>query len=122
VSDDRHVLIHPTYRHIDRPVHIAGLAIGQWLRLGLAAVIAWALTKVLPFSATYDVAVAVTVAGTPLAVSLAAGSAATGPVTIAARWLRWQCRPKLYAPNSDEAESCKAGPPTGQTNTCATTR
>ena len=96
MTDHEPTLIHPTYRHIDRPVHICGLTIGQWTRLAVACAVAWPLAEILPFTATYDAAVAITLTGTPLAISFAAGSAAEHPLAPARAWLRWRCRPKLY--------------------------
>jgi hypothetical protein len=68
-------LVHPTYRHLNRRVRIAGLPLAHWSALALAAGMTWCLAHILPFSATYDLSIALTVCGTPVAIAFAAGVA-----------------------------------------------
>lgn len=88
-------LVHPTYRHLDRRIRLAGLPLGQWVQLLAAAAAAYALAQVLPFGATYDLSVAVTIAGVPVAAALAAGTA-TNPLAVLAALARWRRLAKLY--------------------------
>lgn len=91
-------LLHPAYRHLDRTVRLAGLSLAQWTQLVAAGVVAWALARVLPFGATYDLSIAVTVAGVPVAAAFAAGSGQTSPLATVAAALRWRRRAAVYAP------------------------
>ncbi len=91
-------LIHPTYRHLDRRVRIAGLPLAHWVQLVFAGVVAYALAHVLPFGPTYDLSVAVTVAGVPVAATLAAGTG-QHPLSFAAALIRWRLRARAYAPS-----------------------
>lgn len=84
-------LVHPTYRHLERPVRISGLTLRQWGLLVGAGAVAYVLAQLLPFSGTYDLSVAVTVVGVPVAVMLAsadAGVSLPGYLRDAARWRR----------------------------------
>src|SRR3712207_4907839 len=58
-------LIHPTYRHLARPIRLAGLTITQWTLLATAVAAAWVTAALLPFSTTYNLSLAVTRFGTP---------------------------------------------------------
>jgi len=100
MTNDPQSLIHPTYRHLARPIHLAGLTLAQWAQLVAAGAAAWLLTRVLPFGATYDLSVAVTIAGMPLAASLAAGTGSTHPLAYARALLTWRRRASVYPPAS----------------------
>ena len=58
---------------------VAGLTVAQWIALLAAVASAYALATVLPFSSTYNVSIAVTVSGTPVAVALALGTDRISP-------------------------------------------
>jgi len=92
ISDrDAPPLVHPTYRHLERPVRISGLTLRQWLLLTGAGALAYALAQLLPFSGTYNLSVAVTVVGVPIAAMLAssdAGVSLPGYARDIARWRR----------------------------------
>jgi hypothetical protein len=66
-------LVHPTYRHLDRPVRVAGVTLAHWTALTGAALTAYALWKLLPLPPTTALSVAVTICGVPIAASFAAG-------------------------------------------------
>ena len=103
-------LLHPAYRHLDRTVRLAGLSLAQWTQLVAAGVVAWALARVLPFGATYDLSIAVTVAGVPVAAAFAAGSGQTSPLATVAAALRFVAPLRVDAPRaaSIRAASCCA--------------
>lgn len=96
-------LLHPAYRHLDRTVRLAGLSLAQWTQLVAAGVIAWALARVLPFGATYNLSIAVTVAGIPVAAAFAAGTGQTSPLATVAAAIRWRRRAGVYAPGLADA-------------------
>jgi hypothetical protein len=60
-------LVHPTYRHLGRPVTLIGLNRTQWVivLLGLAAT--WALTSLLPMPTQWSLSVAGSLVGMPCA-------------------------------------------------------
>lgn len=91
-------LVHPAYRHLDRPVRLAGLSLGQWSQLVAAGVTAWALSRVLPFGTTYDLSIAVTIAGIPVAATFAAGTGRTSPLQTLTAVIRWRRHAHVYAP------------------------
>ena len=99
-------LVHPAYRHLDRTVRLAGLSLGQWSQLVAAGVAAWLLARVLPFGSSYDLSIAVTVAGVPVAAALAAGSGHGSPLMTLAAALRWRRQAGVYVPGvADDAVS-----------------
>ena len=91
-------LVHPAYRHLDRTGRLAGLSLGQWSQLVAAGVVAWLLARVLPFGSSYDLSIAVTVAGVPVAATLAAGSGHASPLMTLVAALRWRRHAGVYAP------------------------
>lgn len=91
-------LIHPAYRHLDRRVRLAGLTLAQWSQLVASAATAYALAKVLPFGDTYNVSVAVTLAGVPVAALIAAGTGAVHPLDVLLAIARWRRTAGLYLP------------------------
>ena len=93
-------LIHPTYRYLDRAVRLAGLTLGQWAQLVAGGAGAWLLARVLPFSSTYDLSVAISIAGVPIAASLAAGSDAVHPLAQLRAVARWRRRAAVYLPGA----------------------
>ena len=105
---DQTSLIHPSYRHLDRTIRLAGLSLVQWTELVIAGAVAFALAQILPFGGTYNVSVAVTIAGVPIAAALAAGSSAESPIDVLVQTVRWRRAAKLYDP-SLAAEHAPAG-------------
>ena len=91
-------LVHPAYRHLDRTVRLAGLSLGQWSQLVGAGITAWALSRVLPFGTTYDLSLAVTIAGVPVAATFAVGTGRTSPLQIVRAVVRWRRQAGVYAP------------------------
>ena len=91
--------IHPTYRHLDRPVRLAGLTLAHWVQLVLAGAVAYGVAQLLPFSPTWSLSIATTLAGTPLAVSIGAASGTTpDPVAYARALWRWRRNARVYVP------------------------
>jgi len=90
--------VHPAYRHLERRPRLAGLTLGQWSGLVAAALGAYALAKLLPFSATYDLSIATTLAGVPVAVSLAAGGSGVNVPAYLIAVVRWRRRAGLHLP------------------------
>lgn len=98
-------LIHPTYRYLDRQVRLAGLTLAQWTQLVAGGVSAWLLARLLPFSATYDLSIAVTLAGVPIAASLAAGTDTVHPLAFLRQVARWRRRASVYLPGIETEPS-----------------
>jgi hypothetical protein len=96
-------LIHPTYRYLDRAVRLAGLTLTQWAQLVAAGIGAWLLARVLPFSGTYDLSVAISLAGVPVAASLAAGTDAVHPLRLVRDVIAWRRRAAIYLPGATGA-------------------
>ncbi len=101
-------LIHPTYRHLERTMRLAGLSLARWTQLVVAGAVAYALAHVLPFGGTYNASVAVTIAGVPVAAAVAAGSGAVRPVDVLVATLRWRRDRRLYLPG-ESPEPTPAG-------------
>jgi hypothetical protein len=58
-------LVHPSYRHLGRPVTIAGLNRAQWA-IGLSALaLIWAFSAVAPLSAQWALSIGGTLVGVP---------------------------------------------------------
>ena len=100
MTTDAPALIHPTYRYLDRAVRLAGLTLSQWSQLVAACVGAWLLARVLPFSGTYDLSIAITIAGAPAAASLAAGADTVHPFAQLRALLAWRRRAAVYLPGA----------------------
>jgi hypothetical protein len=98
-------LVHPTYRHLDRPIRIAGLTLFQWTHLTLSAIAAWALAKLLPFSPSYDLSVALSVTGAPAAIAIAAGTGETNPFRYLSDAFEWRRGAWLYEASGRRAAS-----------------
>lgn len=94
-------LIHPTYRYLDRAVRLAGLTLSQWTQLVGAGIGAWLLARLLPFSSTYDLSVALAIAGMPAAASLAAGPDNVHPLAQARALVAWRHRAAIYLPGGE---------------------
>ena len=91
-------LIHPTYKHLDRPARLAGLTLAQWAQVTAAGIGAFVLAQLLPFGANYDLGLAVTLTGVPTAVSLA-GATASLPLRPHVRsMIRWRRTARLHQP------------------------
>lgn len=89
-------LVHPTYRHLDRPIRIAGLTLIHWGHLTAAGCGAWALAKLLPFGATYDLSVALSITGAPAATAIAAGTSDANPFRYLRDVVRWRRTAAVY--------------------------
>lgn len=63
--------MHPTYKHLEARIRLAGLTVGQWAQLLASAVAAYGLAHVLPLPGSWSVSVAVTVCGLPAATAIA---------------------------------------------------
>jgi hypothetical protein len=102
---DASALIHPTYRYLDRSVRLAGLTLSQWAQLVGAGVGAWLLARVLPFSGTYDLSIGITIAGVPVAASLAAGAESVHPFAQLRALVAWRRRAAVYLPGAGAAST-----------------
>lgn len=100
-------LVHPTYRHLDRPVRVAGLALGQWAALIAAGLGAYALARLLPLPPATALSVAVTVCGMPVAAQLAAGERGPRVFSEIAALLRGGGSARRYPPGASRA--CAVG-------------
>jgi hypothetical protein len=60
-------------------------------------------SRVLPFSATYNLSVAITATGMPIAASLAAGVDAPHPLTLVRNVVAWHRRAAVYLPGATGA-------------------
>lgn len=100
MSTDTPPLMHPTYRYLDRAVRLAGLTLSQWAQLVGAGVGAWLLARLLPFSSTYDLSVAISIAGVPVAASLAAGADTVHPFAHVSAVVAWRGRAAVYLPGA----------------------
>ena len=96
-------LIHPTYRYLDRAVRLAGLTLWQWTQLVGAGVGAWLLARILPFSGTYGLSIGITIAGVPVAASLAAGADAVHPLAQLRAVLAGRRCAAVYLPGAEAA-------------------
>ena len=100
MSTEATSLIHPTYRYLDRAVRLAGLTLAQWTQLVAAGLAAWLLARLLPFSATYDLSVAIAITGMPVAASLAAGADTVHPLAQVRAIARWRRHSAVYLPGA----------------------
>jgi hypothetical protein len=60
-------LVHPTYRHLSRPITIAGINIAQWLTLLIAIAATWALSALLPMPTEWALSIGGSLVGIPAA-------------------------------------------------------
>lgn len=91
-------LIHPTYKHLSRQIRLAGLTLTQWTYLVAAGAAAFALSHLLPFSDTYNLSVAITIAGTPAAATLAGATGETHLFGYIAALIQWRRHATLHEP------------------------
>ena len=63
--------MHPTYKHLEARIRLAGLTVGQWAQLLASAVAAYGLAQVLSLPGSWSISVAVTVCGLPAATAIA---------------------------------------------------
>lgn len=75
-------LIHPTYRHLDRAIRLAGLPLAHWAAIAASGVGAWLLAKLLPLPSSVALSIALTLTGTPVALLLATGGTTASPVRV----------------------------------------
>lgn len=106
---DANALVHPTYRHLDRPIRIGGLTLIHWTYLTVSGIIAWALAKLLPFSAAYDLSVALSLTGAPAAIAIAACTGERDPFRYLCDVIAWRRSAAIYrsagrAPELDVTE------------------
>src|SRR3954453_7878096 len=64
-------MVHPTYRYLERSTRLAGLTWRQWVLLCVGGLATYLLAKALPLPAPYGVSAALTLCGTPAAVTMA---------------------------------------------------
>jgi hypothetical protein len=89
-------VVHPTYKHLEDRVRLAGLTLGQWSQLLICGLAAYALATLLPLPSSWSVSVAVTACGLPAASAITFMSADSD----VCRWLRaavrWRRAPRRY--------------------------
>src|SRR4051812_12605468 len=64
-------MLHPTYKHLEDRIRLAGLSLWQWAQLFVCAVAAWGFSRVLPLPGSWSLSVAVTLCGLPAAAAIA---------------------------------------------------
>lgn len=64
-------MLHPTYKHLEDRIRLAGLSLAQWSQLFVCALGAFGLSKLLPLPGSWAVSVAITVCGLPAAGAVA---------------------------------------------------
>ena len=64
-------MLHPTYKHLEDRIRLAGLSLAQWAQLFVCALGAFGLSKLLPLPGSWAVSVAITVCGLPAAGAVA---------------------------------------------------
>src|SRR3954454_158465 len=91
-------MVHPTYRYLERATRVAGLTWRQWVLLCAGGLATYLLAKALPLQAPYGVSAALTLCGTPAAVTLAlAGTDAQLALTPKVLFT-WRRQRGLYVP------------------------
>lgn len=91
-------MLHPTYKHLEDRIRLAGLSLGQWAQLFVCALAAWGLAQLLPLPGTWALSAAITVCGLPAAAAIAFMQAdfdVRGWLTDA---LRFQRGPRRFLP------------------------
>lgn len=93
----------PTYRYLDRAIRLGPLTIAQWIMLVVAIPSAMLLTKLLTIALPSDVAssIAITIAGSPLAISYAADDVDFNVGAYARAALDYVRAPRLLQPGCD---------------------
>src|SRR5216684_3453222 len=66
--------INDTYKHLAGKVKLGGLTIWQWVQLIACALLTFGLQSLLPFSGTWNLSIALTIAGLPAVAAFAAMS------------------------------------------------
>ena len=98
LARDEASLVHATYQYLERRPRFLGLTFLQWGQLAACACAAWLLTHVLPLPGSYDVSVAVTIAGIPAAGALVAMDADFDVWAWLRAFVRWRHTAGLYLP------------------------
>jgi hypothetical protein len=88
--------VHPTYKHLDDRIRLAGLTLGQWTQLLGCALAAYALSTLLPLPGSWSLSVAVTVCGLPAAGAIAFMSADFDVLGLARAAMRWWRGPRRF--------------------------
>jgi hypothetical protein len=91
-------VIHPCYRHLSREIRLAGLSVTQWSYIVVAVFVTFVLARILPFSDTYNLSVAVTLAGTPTAATVAGAAGDVHFFAYVRSLTRWRRTARRYAP------------------------
>ena len=86
------------------PIRIAGLTLVHWTLLTLAGCGARALAQLLPFSATYDLSIALSLTGAPAATAIAAGTGEAHPFRYLRDVISWRRTAAVYGISSPSAE------------------
>jgi hypothetical protein len=97
-------VLHPTYKHLEDCIRLAGLSLAQWSQLFVCALGAFGLSKLLPLPGSWAVSVAITVCGLP-----AAGAVAFMQADFdVRRWLsdaaRFRRGPRRFLPGASGAD------------------
>jgi hypothetical protein len=90
-------LIHPTYKHLGREIRLAGLTLTQWSLLVVAGVTAYGISKILPFSDTYNLSVAIAIAGAPAAATFAGATGDVHLFSFLRAVIRWRRSAAVYS-------------------------
>jgi hypothetical protein len=64
-------VLHPTYKHLEDRIRLAGLTLGQWAQLFVCALAGWGLAQALPLPGTWSLSLAMTICGLPAAAAIA---------------------------------------------------
>src|SRR3954447_20945800 len=102
-------MIHPTYRYLERATRVAGLTWRQWVLLCVGGLATYLLAKALPLPSPYGVSAALTVCGTPAAVTIALAGTdaqlALSPSTVAA----WHRERSVFLPPDPQQRTPERG-------------
>src|SRR4051812_39431683 len=91
-------MVHPTYRYLERATRVAGLTWRQWVLLCAGGLATYLLAKALPLPAPYGVSAALTLCGTPAAVTMALAGTDSELTLTAGQVRAWRRGRGLYAP------------------------
>jgi hypothetical protein len=64
-------MLHPTYKHLEDRIRLAGLSLAQWVQLFACALAAYGLAQLLPLPGSWSLSVAISVCGLPAACAIA---------------------------------------------------
>jgi hypothetical protein len=98
----RTTLIHPTYRHLSRPLTIAGLNVSQWVIALCGVTATWVLSAALPLPAQWALSLAGSLIGVPSAllfVLAADGDFNARPILRSV--INWRASARVLLPTSD---------------------